>query len=61
MLWVGCVQTQEITMLNRLSSIQVKHVCGQLVLMVIALALASVPFTAAQIQIAAQLAATSLS
>ena len=48
-------------MLNRLSSIKAKHVCGQLVLMVIALALASVPFTAAQIQIAAQIASTSLS
>ena len=60
MLWVRCVQTQEITMLNRLASIKVKHVCGQLMLMVIALALASVPFTAAQLQIAAQLAAASL-
>ena len=61
MLWVACVQTQEITMLNRPFSIKAKHVCGQLVLMVIALALASVPFTAAQVQIAAQLAAASLS
>jgi hypothetical protein len=48
-------------MLNRLVSIKEKHVCGQVVLMVVALALASVPFTAAQIQIAAQLAAISLS
>ena len=47
-------------MLNHLFSIKAKHVCGQLVLMVIALALASVPFAAAQMQIVAQLASTAL-
>ena len=61
MLWVAYVQTQEITMLNRLFSIKVKQVCGQAMMMVIALALASVPFAAAQMQIAAQLASTALS
>jgi hypothetical protein len=61
MLWVACVQTQEITMLNRSFSFGMKRVCRELTLMLVALALASVPFAAAQMQILAQLASTSLS
>ena len=48
-------------MLNRHFSSGMKRVGRELAVMVLALALASVPFTVAQIQIAAQLESTSLS
>jgi len=60
MLCIVWTQIQEITMLNHPFSFGMKRVCRELTLMLVALALASVPFAAAQMQIIAQLASTSL-
>jgi hypothetical protein len=60
MLCIVWVHIQETTMLNHPFSFGMKRVCRELTLLLLALALASVPFMAAQIQITAQLAATSL-
>ena len=48
-------------MSKHLFSIKMNRVCRELALMLLTLALASVPFTAAQIQITAQLASMTLS